>query len=113
MEIWHWLVGHRYDLMTVLGPAVFAAALLIILLPILIVRTAHGRAQSPPIPALPWFPTQHFRLWRYAFGHEAWRDGGRYERGLLLLFRTALLVGLLSVTLVFAMTVPAQLQSGL
>ncbi|MDO8377859.1 hypothetical protein [Phenylobacterium sp.] len=56
------------------------------------------------------FPGQHFWFWGYAFSKKAWQAEGRYQRGLLLLFRIALLVDCCAVTLVFAVEVAAQLH---
>ncbi|MES2343982.1 MAG: hypothetical protein V4597_20120 [Pseudomonadota bacterium] len=111
MDIWPWLISHLHDMVAVLGPFVFTAALLTLGLPVLIARTPHAKSQTTPVPAFPLFPWQHFRFWGYVFSHEAWEQGGRYQRALLLLFRTALLVGVCSVTLVFAVSVAAQLQA--
>lgn len=111
MDVWNWLVEHEDYVWTVAGPVVFPAAMLFIFLPLLIAQTPHARLQATPVPAFPLTPGQHFRFMGYAFSKDAWLSGGFYQRTLLLLFRTAFLLGGFAVILMFAVSVTAQMRA--
>lgn len=102
MEIWipiaTWIVAH----IQYFGLPVFVAGWLTILLPLLIAQTPHARAQTPPVPRFPTWPSAHIRLWGYAFSRAAFDAGNGYSRTLLWLFRAAWLVGGAGVILLFA-----------
>ncbi|MDO8298038.1 MAG: hypothetical protein Q7T19_16570 [Caulobacter sp.] len=111
MDAWNWLIERSDYVFMVAGPVVFPAAMLLIFLPLLIAQTPHARSLATPVPAFPLTPGQHFRFMGYAFSNEAWLSGGFYQRTLLLLFRTAYLLGGFAIFLLFTVSVSAQMRA--
>jgi len=97
LKFCHLVVDHE----DALGVPLLVAVIFTLILPALIAETKHARAQPEKVPAFPWNPGQHLRLYAYIFDGDAWRAGGLYERSLILLLRTALMVAYLGCGLLF------------
>ncbi|MFZ4605763.1 MAG: hypothetical protein ACOYM5_05855 [Caulobacter sp.] len=111
MNIWDWLVEHPDLVLRVAGPVASLSAILFFLLPVLIASTPHARSQTTQVPAIQITPGQHFRFVGYAFGSDAWRSGGFYQRSILLLYRTTYVLGGAVLMLLFAVMVTAQIRA--